>query len=68
MAAQHWASLLSAWEEPADNSGEGNRVLVGVKCASPKFTCSVGWPAGRRGAEGRCSTARPERPRVPLTG
>lgn len=70
MAAQHWVSLLSALGEPTGNVGEGNRVLVGVKCASPKFTCGVGWPAGSQGAgtEGRCSTARPERLWVLLTG
>lgn len=70
MAAQHWVSLLPALGEPTDNSGEGSRVLVGVKCASPEFTPGVGWPAGSQGAgtEGRCSTAHPERLWVLLTG
>lgn len=51
-------------------SMKGNRVLGGMKHASPKFTRCIGVPVGGRGAgpEGRCSTTRPERLRVPLTG
>lgn len=49
---------------------EGEKSPGGMKWPSPKCACCIGVPMGGLRAElkRRCSTARPERLRVPLTG